>query len=128
MVNSSSTPEEHTSMTSTFTPSTYDKTQPPQEHAECEADNQSYHSAQGEDSKKDVTVLGSSMSELKPSPNYIEAVDAVTLAGDNKEKVATDANEEDDNGQEYLQGVQLWLVYLSMLLCIFLVSLDFTIL
>lgn len=133
---SSSLPDEQTTMTSTLLdtqafPSNNaiinDAKQSRHHHERTasDADKQSFHSLEGVDSRKLGTV-GSPMSDVKPLQDH-EVTDAVTLGDGTKEKAAATVQEEDDSDRGYLHGVQLWLVYASMLLCIFLVSLDFTI-
>jgi hypothetical protein len=137
-VNSSSLPDEQTTMTSTLLdtqafPSSKvadnDEKHSHHHHDEhlTDADQQSFHSLEGVDSRKFGTV-GSPMSDLKkPLPDH-EVTDAPALQDATNEKAVAGGQEADDSDRGYLHGVQLWLVYISMLLCIFLVSLDFTIL
>ncbi|KAJ9096317.1 hypothetical protein QFC21_005137 [Naganishia friedmannii] len=137
IVNSSSLPDEQTAITSTLLdthafPSNgavvTDEKHSQHHHGSTatDADRQSFHSLEGVDSRKFGTV-SSPMSDLKPLSDH-EVTDAATLGDATKEKVVAAGQEEDDSDRGYLHGLQLWLVYISMLLCIFLVSLDFTIL
>ncbi|KAJ9119551.1 hypothetical protein QFC22_003260 [Naganishia vaughanmartiniae] len=96
------------------------------EHIVANADAQSFHSLEGVDSRK-LEKVSSPMSDLKHLQDR-ETFNAATLEKDAKERPIVAGQQGDDVDRGYLHGVQLWLVYIAMLLCIFLVSLDFTIL
>lgn len=84
------------------------------------ADEHSYHA----DAAKYLT---SPESDLKELPDTTDPVTAHDQTDSNEKQDAKTAPTTEEDTEGYLKGIPLWLAYLSMLLSIFLVSLDFTI-
>jgi hypothetical protein len=66
-------------------------------------------------------------SDFKEPPDTNDPVLAHEQADSNEKQDAKTAPPTEEDSEGYLTGIPLWLAYLSMLLSIFLVSLDFTI-
>lgn len=93
------------------------------------ADHGSFHSLQVTDTNNAQTYAHSPASDTKALPTDTDPVRAHVRANSIEKQDArsgaTPTDREDSEG--YLKGIPLWLAYLSMLMSIFLVSLDFTI-
>lgn len=93
------------------------------------ADEQSFHSLDATKSNDAAKYPTSPESDLKTLPSATDPVLAHLQADSNEKqdaRVADGATDREDE-EGYLKGLPLWMAYLSMLLSIFLVSLDFTI-
>lgn len=91
-------------------------------------DQQSFHSAASTNNHDPAKYLASPESDLKKLPSGTDPVLADLEAdGDGKQEGQTAGGEAEEDDEGYLSGFPLWMAYLSMLLSIFLVSLDFTI-
>lgn len=94
-----------------------------------DANRESFHSLRGTETNDVDKYMTSPGSDIKPLQDEVDPLAAPQQADANEKQDARPAatREEVEDEAGYLKGVPLWTAYLAMLLSIFLVSLDFTI-
>lgn len=93
------------------------------------ANRESFHTLEGTVTNDAEKYITSPSSDVKPLPNDVDPLTAHAEANIIEKQDARTATtrEEVEDEAGYLKGLPLWMAYLAMLLSIFLVSLDFTI-